>query len=49
MTRPLLTTRGLSRDFGGLRAVDKADFSLMPGEIRAIIGRTVPARPPLSA
>ncbi len=38
MTRPLLTTRGLSRDFGGLRAVDKADFSLMPGEIRAIIG-----------
>jgi branched-chain amino acid transport system ATP-binding protein len=38
MSRPLLTTRGLSRDFGGLRAVDKADFSLMPGEIRAIIG-----------
>ena len=38
MTQPLLTTKGLSRDFGGLRAVDKADFSLMPGEIRAIIG-----------
>lgn len=35
---PLLTTTGLSRDFGGLRAVDGADFSLMPGEIRAVIG-----------
>lgn len=35
---PLLTTKGLSRDFGGLRAVDAVDFSLMPGEIRAIIG-----------
>ncbi|WP_296746799.1 ABC transporter ATP-binding protein [Mesorhizobium sp.] len=35
---PLLTTRGLSRHFGGLRAVDGVDFALMPGEIRAIIG-----------
>ncbi|MHA6641465.1 ABC transporter ATP-binding protein [Mesorhizobium sp. A623] len=35
---PLLTTTGLSRDFGGLRAVDNVDFSLMPGEIRANIG-----------
>ena len=35
---PLLTTKGLSRDFGGLRAVDSVDFSLMPGEIRALIG-----------
>jgi len=36
--KPLLTTKHLSRDFGGLRAVDAVDFSLMPGEIRAIIG-----------
>ena len=35
---PLLTTKGLTRDFGGLRAVDTVDFSLMPGEIRAVIG-----------
>ena len=35
---PLLTTKGLSRYFGGLRAVDGVDFALMPGEIRAIIG-----------
>ena len=35
---PLLTTKGLSRRFGGLRAVDGVDFALMPGEIRAIIG-----------
>jgi branched-chain amino acid transport system ATP-binding protein len=35
---PLMTTRGLSRHFGGLRAVDDVDFALMPGEIRAVIG-----------
>lgn len=35
---PLLVTKGLSRHFGGLRAVDGVDFSLMPGEIRAVIG-----------
>ena len=35
---PLLTTKGLSRSFGGLRAVDNVDFTLMPGEIRAVIG-----------
>jgi branched-chain amino acid transport system ATP-binding protein len=35
---PLLTTRGLSRSFGGLKAVDSVDFAVMPGEIRAIIG-----------
>lgn len=36
--RPLLQTRGLSRSFGGLKAVDDIDFTLNPGEIRAIIG-----------
>ncbi|CAH2409036.1 ABC transporter ATP-binding protein [Mesorhizobium escarrei] len=35
---PLLTTKGLSRNFGGLRAVDGVDFAIMPGEIRAVIG-----------
>ena len=35
---PLLTTRGLSRFYGGLKAVDGVDFAVMPGEIRAIIG-----------
>ena len=35
---PLLMTRGLSRDFGGLRAVDGVDFTLNQGEIRALIG-----------
>jgi branched-chain amino acid transport system ATP-binding protein len=35
---PLLTTTKLSRNFGGLRAVDGVDFSLAAGEIRAIIG-----------
>ncbi len=35
---PLLETRALSRNFGGLRAVDGVDFTLESGEIRAIIG-----------
>jgi branched-chain amino acid transport system ATP-binding protein len=34
----LLTTKGLARYYGGLRAVDGIDFAIMPGEIRAIIG-----------
>ena len=34
----LLETRGLSRSFGGLKAVDSVDFKLEAGEIRAIIG-----------
>lgn len=35
---PLLTTKSLSRSFDGLRAIDNVDFSLTPGEIRAVIG-----------
>lgn len=35
---PLIATKSLSREFGGLRAVDGVDFTLMPGEIRALIG-----------
>jgi branched-chain amino acid transport system ATP-binding protein len=34
----LLSTEGLSRHFGGLRAVDNVSFSLVQGEVRAIIG-----------
>ncbi|HTV69744.1 MAG TPA: ABC transporter ATP-binding protein [Rhizobiaceae bacterium] len=35
---PLLTTKDLSRNFGGLKAVDKVDFEMVPCEIRALIG-----------
>lgn len=35
---PLIKARGLTRHFGGLRAVDGVDFDLSPGEIHAIIG-----------
>jgi branched-chain amino acid transport system ATP-binding protein len=35
---PLVSTRNLSRSFGGLKAVDGVDFTLMPGEVRALIG-----------
>jgi branched-chain amino acid transport system ATP-binding protein len=34
----LLRTTGLSRSFGGLRAVSEVDFRLEAGEIRAVIG-----------
>jgi branched-chain amino acid transport system ATP-binding protein len=34
----LLSTEGLSRHFGGLRAVDHVSFALAAGEVRAIIG-----------
>jgi branched-chain amino acid transport system ATP-binding protein len=35
---PLLETIGLSRSFGGLRAVSGVDFKLEKGEVRAVIG-----------
>ena len=35
---PLLSTRGLSRSFGGLKAVQDVDFDVASGEIRAVIG-----------
>ncbi|MCH2095670.1 MAG: ABC transporter ATP-binding protein [Rhodobacteraceae bacterium] len=34
----LLETKGLTRIYGGLRAVDDVDFSLARGEIHALIG-----------
>ncbi len=35
---PLLETQGLSRSFGGLKAVSGVDFRLEKGEVRAVIG-----------
>jgi len=34
----LLSTSGLAREFGGIKAVDGVNFTLEQGEIRAIIG-----------
>ncbi len=34
----LLETRGLTKNFGGLTAVDKVDFSLPAGQVHALIG-----------
>ncbi|MDF1717933.1 MAG: ABC transporter ATP-binding protein [Antarcticimicrobium sp.] len=34
----LLSTRGLSKSFAGLRAVHEVDFDLPKGEVRALIG-----------
>jgi simple sugar transport system ATP-binding protein len=38
MTTPLLEARGVHRQFGHVQALDGADFSVMPGEICALIG-----------
>jgi branched-chain amino acid transport system ATP-binding protein len=35
---PLLTARGLSKSFGGIKAVRDISFDLMPGEILGLIG-----------
>jgi branched-chain amino acid transport system permease protein len=35
---PLLAVKGLSKHFGGLRAVDVVDFAVRPGTIHALIG-----------
>jgi branched-chain amino acid transport system ATP-binding protein len=35
---PILETRGLTRAFGGLLAVNQVDFAVREGEIRAVIG-----------
>ena len=34
----MLSTRGLSRHFGGLKAVENVDFDLPEGQVRALIG-----------
>jgi len=38
MNRPLLEISGLSKHFGGLRAVDGVSFQIRPGEILGLLG-----------
>ena len=38
MSTPLLSVRGLSKSFGGVRAVDAVSFDLAAGEMLALIG-----------
>ena len=38
MSTPLLDIRGLTKRFGGLTAVNRLDFAVLPGEIHAVIG-----------
>ncbi len=38
MAAVILQAKGISRSFGGLRAVDGVDFALQQGEIHALIG-----------
>ena len=36
--RPLLALTGVSKSFGGVRALSNVDFSLYPGEVHALVG-----------
>lgn len=38
MATPILKARGLSRQFGHVRALNEADFEVYPGEVTALIG-----------
>ena len=38
MTEPVLRIKNLTKAFGGLVAVDKVNFELPGGDLRAIIG-----------
>ena len=37
-TEPILSVRGLTMEFGGIRALDKLDLHILPGQIAALIG-----------
>jgi len=45
-TSALLYLDGVSVSFDGFLALNELSFTIDPGEMRAIIGRTAPARPP---
>ena len=38
MTQPILQARGLTKRYGRVTALDRADFDLLPGEVLAVIG-----------
>lgn len=38
MTQPILETRHLMKSFGGIRATDDLNLSILPGELHAVIG-----------
>jgi simple sugar transport system ATP-binding protein len=38
MTEPILVTRGLSKSFPGVKALDEVSFDVLPGEIHALMG-----------
>ncbi len=46
--KKILEVKGLTMDFGGLRAVDTVSLTVCEGEIAALIGPTGRARQPSS-
>ena len=40
MAEPLLAARGVTKRYGHVLALDRADFAVSPGEVVALIGDT---------
>ena len=38
MSEPLLEASGITKSFGGVRALRGADFAVHPGEVAALVG-----------
>ena len=45
LTSALLYLNGVNVSFDGFKALNNLSLTIEPGEMRAIIGRTAPARP----
>ena len=44
MPQKLIEMTGISKEFPGVRALNKVHFDLLPGEVHALVGKTAPAR-----
>ena len=45
---PILSVDNLTKNFGGLRAIDNLELKVFEHEIVALIGPTAPEKPPFS-
>lgn len=45
MDKPLLSMKGISKYFNGIKVLDSVDFTLNKGEVHALMGEMAPANP----
>ena len=46
MSAPRLEMIGIDKSFPGVRVLDNVSLDLYPGEVHALMARTVPGSPP---